>query len=294
MTRVLVVTNVLEPPTWAVWEAAAGVVDLHLVASAQVHQLEVFRSEPEQPAFAPSTLLRTRDLAGGRGQIWWHYDGLRRLVRQVRPDVVHVHAECWSVVAGQALGLPVPVVLHGADNLFRHGRRVEDAVRLRLARRNLKRADAYVSWNARGLALARQHGLPSSTLGLVVPAVVPQPLPQATLPDSGRIGFLGRLDHQKGIDRLLMAAAVAGLPVAIAGAGPGEGALRRVAEGLGVDVDWSGLCAPGDVPAYLASIDVLVVPEPDPRARRRAVRARRRGGDVGRHARRRQRQRGAP
>ncbi len=33
-----------------------------------------------------------------------------------------------------------------------------------------------------------------------------------------------------------------------------------MAEGLGVDVDWSGLCAPGDVPAYLASIDVLVVP----------------------------------
>lgn len=81
-------------------------------------------------------------------------------------------------------------------------------------------------------------------------------------PPRGRLGFLGRLAADKEVDLLLAAApAIAratGARVVIAGDGPQAPAVRAAADRG--EVEAVGLVAAADVPAFLASLDALVVP----------------------------------
>jgi glycosyltransferase involved in cell wall biosynthesis len=255
--RVLVVTHHLAPELLVLWRACAATpgVDLHLAGTLDAPSGEAFVPRTELPVWAPAHVFTPRDLTG-RGVLWWAYPGLSKLVRDLRPDVVHVNGEPWAVLVTQALRSRSSVVVHGADNMFGHGSLAEAVVRRAVTRRNLRRAAAYVSWNAAGAALARTHGLRPSAPTLVAPATVPDPARFAGLPRTERpytVGFLGRLTPLKGAPVLAAAARAAEVPrVVIAGDGP-------VRDGL----DGAELVGPvdhADVPAFLAGLDVLVVP----------------------------------
>jgi glycosyltransferase involved in cell wall biosynthesis len=256
--RVLVVTHHLAPELLTLWrEAARGDVDLHLAGAVDGPATEAFEVRSALPDWAPSYGFRPRDVTR-RGLLWWWYPGLGRLIRSLRPDVVHVNGEPWAVLVTQALHSGARVVAHGADNMFGHGPRAEVLARLAVARRNLRRSAAYVSWNAAGAALARTHGLPPSAPTLVAPAVLPDPAAYRGLAREERpytVGFLGRLDPLKGVDLLLNAARAAGVErLVIGGAGPDRPRL----EALGAHL--AGPVPHAEVPAFLAGLDVLVVP----------------------------------
>lgn len=76
--------------------------------------------------------------------------------------------------------------------------------------------------------------------------------------------FVGTLKPWHGVDVLLEAAALAREPwqVRIVGDGPQGPALAEQAERLGLDVDFRGAVAPGDIPAALAGAAVSVAPYP--------------------------------
>jgi glycosyltransferase involved in cell wall biosynthesis len=86
--------------------------------------------------------------------------------------------------------------------------------------------------------------------------------------DAARIGYLGRLTHEKGLDLLIRAAARLSGPVRIvlagdsdAVAGGGERrALDSLAHELGVTLEYRGPLRDDEVPAFLASLDVFALP----------------------------------
>jgi glycosyltransferase involved in cell wall biosynthesis len=80
-----------------------------------------------------------------------------------------------------------------------------------------------------------------------------------------RVGVVANLRHVKGLDVLLDAAARLlrdhpGLSLRIAGAGPEREALARQAAALGVEKAVTFLGSVTDVPAFLAEVDVAVLP----------------------------------
>lgn len=86
------------------------------------------------------------------------------------------------------------------------------------------------------------------------------------------VGFLGRLVHEKGLDRLVAAAArmrepgrllLAGDSAGVAGGGVRD-ALVAQAAALGVDVTFLGPLAQSDVNAFYSSVDVLCLPSVNP------------------------------
>jgi glycosyltransferase involved in cell wall biosynthesis len=252
--RVLVVTHHLAPELLVLWRACATHdVDLHLAGALAAPSAEAFAPRTALPDFATAHVVEPRDLTG-RGQLWWWYPGLAALVKRLRPDVVHVNGEPWAVGVTQAASTRARVVVHGADNMFGHGSALEAVPRRLVARRNLRRAAAYVSWNAAGVDLARAHGLRDTAPTLVAPAVVPDPAWFGEHPAVERpytVGFLGRLVPEKGLPWLAEAARAAGVPRVVAA---GTGDLRPD----GVDV--VGAVDQAEVPAFLSSLDVLVVP----------------------------------
>lgn len=83
-----------------------------------------------------------------------------------------------------------------------------------------------------------------------------------------RVGFLGRLTHEKGIDRLIDAVAGLGRPAQVVLAGDSAAAagtglwpsLEQQARAAGVDVRYLGPLADDEVAAFLTEIDVLALP----------------------------------
>jgi glycosyltransferase involved in cell wall biosynthesis len=198
-------------------------------------------------------------------------------VRRHRADVVHAHnihplLGARALHAASRAGARVVLHVHNYRLVcaiaiqFRdgqvctrcHGRNTWPGIRLR-CRGNLPEAIAY------GAGLARQQ---RSALDSVDSSVVPSafvrdrlqevgvPLPAATvlpnfLPDAEfapappaeeprHALFAGRLVEEKGAETAIAAAARAGVPLAVAGSGPAEAALRSTAERLRAPVRFLG------------------------------------------------------
>lgn len=194
---------------------------------------------------------------------------VRRVLRDFRPELVHIEQEVYSFAAAQ-IGLAAQaagskVVVFSWENL---DRRIH--VLQRLARRiSVGKADGIISGNLTGEALMRKWGFHGTT------SVIPQigvdtaafaPRPHAS---KGRltVGFAGRLVPEKGIDTLLIAAAILtkqGLDfdVLICGSGPQGEALARAATDLGIAprVTWQSAVPHAEIPEVMARMDVLVLP----------------------------------
>jgi glycosyltransferase involved in cell wall biosynthesis len=218
--RVLVISNhfFADQNQWASALVRMG-VDVHMLGPVDGYWPQGFAGESDPPEgvvahrYAPRVLRRSAD------HLWWQVPHLSDVVSHVRPDVVHVQSEAWGLLVSQALATNTPVVVHGADNLFEFGPRWESKIRTTVARRNLRRIAGYVSWNQAGLELARRFGLPACAIGEVTPAYAPSPdllssmatrrgITRRTLAigdGTFALGFVGRLNVQKGFDHLLEA-----------------------------------------------------------------------------------------
>lgn len=269
MPRVLVVLGLLYPTHVTVWRAARELgVDVHVAGALDGPLVEPHQPAPRRFRGIPTHPLEVRgpSFLVERGLQWWWLDGLSRTVRTVRPDVVHVVSEVWGLMAVQALSSGLPTVIHSWDNLYRHGKPVEDVARLAVARRNLRHVAGHVCANARGLKLARTHGLPPERPAVVAPSVVPDPDPflrtARERPDDGRvrIGFLGRLVPEKGLGWLIDAFATLDgehVELHIYGDGPMRSRARNTGDAR---VHFQGPLSYERVPDVMASLDIVVVP----------------------------------
>lgn len=238
---------------------------------------------PKPPREVESVFLRPVSPLPHRGHLWWLYRRLAPTLRAARPDLVHIVSEPWGALVLQTLALraagalDLPICVHGADNLYRHGGAFERSTRRLVLRGVLPRLDGFASWNSEGLRHARSSGLPPATPTVVIPAVVPDPERFRPPSDGERlaartrlglptgrpvVAFLGRLVAEKGVHdleeslRLLGSAAPY---VAVWGAGPlRDGIARLLADS--VEGRFGGALDFDDVPDALRASDVLVVP----------------------------------
>jgi glycosyltransferase involved in cell wall biosynthesis len=203
------------------------------------------------------------------------YRSVGALLRQARPDLVHIDEEPYSLVAAQ-LGrachrLGIPFVFYAWQNLDKRLPPPFGAVR----RYVLRRAAAGLAGSDDAAGILRRAGFTGPL------AVVPQfgvdvrrfaPDRRAAARLRARfgvpagallVGFGGRLVREKGVHLLLEAAR--GLPdvhVLFIGGGPERPALQRdaVLWEMWDRVHFTGALHSLAVPAHLAALDILVLP----------------------------------
>nr|WP_235562009.1 glycosyltransferase family 4 protein [Marmoricola sp. Leaf446] len=261
--RTLVVTTSLSPQANELWEATCR-------HGAEVLIVGSSREDPLRQAQPVATYLPLREWDGGRGLIWRHLQGLRSVIRRFAPDIVHVNGELWSWTVQQLLHMKLPIVAHGAENLWLHGGGLEQQIRRNLVGRAVHLSSGYASWNHAGRAHI-DNTAPPGFPTIVLPAIIP---PHAFRDahwrgPNGReseqsILLVGRLVALKGFDIAIRAAAILGehfdLRVRICGQGPEEAALRALARTLDVRVDFLGQASAADLAEEMSRNSILVQP----------------------------------
>lgn len=192
---------------------------------------------------------------------WYSQRALRTLLRELRPDLVDVHEEPYSLAArgilrAVAREVPdAPVVIYTAQNICKRY-----PLPFRRSERKVLRgaAAAYPCSTEAGHVLRRKgYGGPLHVLPLGVAPVPERPLSTG----HHRVGFVSRLVPEKGgaLAVAAFARAAEGLDATleIVGAGPDEPHLRALA---GDDVVFTGPLAQEEALARIAAYDVLLVP----------------------------------
>ena len=213
---------------------------------------------------------------------------LRRIVGEVKPDILHAHSPALNGVAalraGARFDLPVVYEVRAfwEDAAVDHGTSKEWGVRYRLTRQLethvLKRADAIttICEGLRGDIIAR--GIPEHKVTVIPNAVDAQrfsmsgqadPELQTRLGIAGNtvLGFIGSFYAYEGL--LLLLEAMPGIleknpnvRVLLVGGGPQEGRLRERVDELGLNevVIFTGRVPHATVQTYYKLVDVFVYP----------------------------------
>lgn len=193
------------------------------------------------------------------------YRHVRTLVQQIAPDLIHVHSTKAAAIgrlAGRAAGIPVVFTVHGwpFQSGLDSGGVALDLVIEWLLRRTARRIivvsgrDAVVAWRLgvpRERVVVVENGI-DGTLHRWHPEVYQR-----------RLIYVGRLEHGKGLERLLgVLADLRDLPwhLTICGTGRLAGALEAALHRLAL-LDRVRLAGWVDDPRpYLAAADCLVLP----------------------------------
>ena len=195
--------------------------------------------------------------------LFWYADGpLRRLIRELRPEIIDVHEEPYSLAAlgaVRATPLEVPVCVYTAQNIHKRY-----PLPFRLSERHvLERAAAAYPCSTEAGRVLRRKGF-RGRLDVLPLGVTP--VDGARPPANGvpRVGFVGRLVPEKGGDVAVEAFARAGVEaeLEIVGSGPEEQRLRELATalGLGDRVVFTGAIGQDAALERIRSYDLLVVP----------------------------------
>ena len=109
-----------------------------------------------------STCLLEPAYRSPRGHLWWWYRGFQQVVRRRSPHIVHVLSEPWGLLVTQALHHHRSGWSHIRATLSGARAYLEDAIRLSIARRNVRRLAGLAAENQQAIDRAHQNGLRSS------------------------------------------------------------------------------------------------------------------------------------
>jgi glycosyltransferase involved in cell wall biosynthesis len=218
----------------------------------------------------PEVPVHVVDVRGRQHPIlfWYSSHALRRLLRDLRPQIVDIHEEPYSLAAAfalRAIRREAPnarICIYTAQNIFK---RYPPPFR-QLERRALKAAAAaYPCSTEAGQVLKRKgftgrlHVLP---LGVTPAAEPPVPRKDGQL----RVGFLGRLEPYKGAQVAIRAFAEAtrdtNALLEIVGSGRQRHELEACAASLGISdrVIFPGAVPQAEALSRIRRYDVVVVP----------------------------------
>lgn len=203
------------------------------------------------------------------GPFHWYlhmYRGLKRLVREVRPHVIHLWEEPWSLVALQArmLKKDAALILEVDQNILKRLPPPFEGIR----RHVLGQTDHLLSRSHDATAVAEATGFRgvSSLIGYGVDQDVFRPMPHAPMREPRGplvLGYVGRVIEEKGIHDAVEAMARSTAPtiLKIMGEGPYEAALRRQAEQLGLSdrIEFQPWAKPEGVAEFIRSLDALLL-----------------------------------
>lgn len=217
---------------------------------------------------------------GSRGRSWGLSRPLARWIARNRQrfDLIHCHG-AWQMVSvlaarGPSAARP-PIMLTPHESLTNFDiaqtrNALTKPLKSWLRRYFIKRFDLFVVSSR----LEARDSLPPSVGQSHRVAVIPHAVEQATSaaastnettdPGSLHIGYLGRLHRKKNIDLLFNAISRIDHPVSltIAGAGPEETRLRKLAFDLGItdQITWLGFIEEPEKADFFRAIDVLALP----------------------------------
>jgi glycosyltransferase involved in cell wall biosynthesis len=187
---------------------------------------------------------------------------LGRLVRRLRPDVLHAHLYATAVAAsGATTGTGIPLVV--TEQTEAPWRDVRARVASRFAYRRARVIIA-VSNPIRDL-LVTEYGVPAARVEVIRNAVRPMPSYDGDRGTGRTVGTVARLHPEKGIECLLdavpqIAAGVPDVRFVLVGEGPLRDELEAQARRLGVvdRVDFMG--GREDARRLISGFDVLALP----------------------------------
>lgn len=194
------------------------------------------------------------------------YPGLGRILRAVRPDIVHVDEEPYNLATFLALraarGVAARRLFFSWQNI---NRRLPPPFSL-LERANYRAADGAIAGVGDAATVLREKGFTGPIWVIPQFGVDPevfQPGP-ARASDVFTVGFIGRLVPEKGLDLLVRACAPLAAPwrLLIVGEGDERGRIQALAQSLGVAdrVDFVGGMSSAQIPDFLHRLDALVLP----------------------------------
>ena len=205
-----------------------------------------------------------RTLMTGNGTRYLFGASLVEAIRAVRPNVIDLFEEPFSLVALQTLALrgvfapQAALVFYSAVNIARKWRWPYRAIEQLV----LRHADGAHTPNADAARILRDKGLAHDRPVCVIPLGVdahrfdtaePMPLPQIPRP---RIGFIGRFEPVKGLDVLLEAFGQMTVRTSLVLAGDGSERPEHSADGIFARPP----VAYDQLPSFLKAMDVLVLP----------------------------------
>mgnify|MGYP006282256405 FL=1 len=209
-----------------------------------------------RPATSDITMHPVSVLGMGRPQRHLHLCSPRRVLERLRPDVVVIEEEAFSVAgwrwsrAARRLGLPYAVQC--AENLERHLPLI-----VRWSERSvLSHAGWVMARSPAAGERAVRHGAHPSAVE-VVPHGVDAVRDHAPAPRSGVIGFVGRLSPAKGVNDLLE---VARRRPDVTVEFVGDGELREAVATAQNNVVYRGVMSTEELEEFYASVSVVAVP----------------------------------
>jgi glycosyltransferase involved in cell wall biosynthesis len=206
----------------------------------------------------------------GQYHLHW-YPTLGRLLRRLRPDVLHVDEEPYNLATWHALGLGQALGSQGLFFTWQNLRQSYPWPFRYFEQVNYRRAAHAIAGNAAAADVLRAKGYrgPVSVIpqfgvdpALFTPRVEPS---SVSRPAQFVIGYAGGLVPEKGIDLLIRACArLSGIDWAlqVAGEGPARGALEALAGQLAVSerVRFWGRLPSTATPDFYRGLDVLALP----------------------------------
>jgi len=208
----------------------------------------------------------------GRHPFRFVYDPrpLWRALREGPVDVLDIHEEPASLAVAEVLLLVAlarksqpAVCLYSAQNIYK---RYPLPFRW-LERLALRRASAIHTCNEAAGDIMRRKGFTGVVrnlgLGVDVERFRPEGCGADADPGVMRMGYVGRLEHHKGVDVLLRALAkVPAADLTVVGEGPAGAELARLVEQLGLRdrVSMQGFATYDDLPDVYRRFEVVVVP----------------------------------
>lgn len=254
--------------------AADPGLDVHLVVPRRWHQFGRWMDadDGDDPGLDVHALPIRWPKAGPASWYLHHYRGLGRLVSELRPDVIHLWEEPWSLVSLQAAWLrsrhapAAALVLEVDQNILKRLPPPFEGIR----RAVLRRTDLVLSRSEEATEVVRACGYagPALPIGYGVDQAVFHPASQGAAPRPGtqgelRLGYVGRIVEEKGLDDALDALAACSAPATldVLGEGPHLPALERRAEALGLHgrVRFRGWGPPEAVARFIRSLDALLL-----------------------------------
>jgi glycosyltransferase involved in cell wall biosynthesis len=271
--RVLLIGHQFQVPTEGQAKAAALArfpdVELHVLAPALYREGEVRWRRPVLPAQTGYQFQVSPVRMPWGGPAKWYlqwYPKLAATLATVRPDVIDIWEEPWSLLSAQICRLrdrllpAAKIISETEQNIAKRLPPPFEAIR----RFTLGRADFLIGRNAEAIQVARSKGFrgPAAVVGNGVDTELFSPAPEgpAELPRARgafRIGYAGRLVREKGLDVLLEA--VGSLPaprsLVLSGEGPFLEKMNRAPF-----VQWAGTVPREELPAFYRGLDALVLP----------------------------------
>lgn len=193
------------------------------------------------------------------------YRGLGELLRSLRPDLIHIDEEPYSLVTSQALHAARIVGARAIAFTWQNIRKIYPPPFSWMERYVYRSADAIVCGNEEAVRVLRSKGFhgPAPVIPQFGVDLPPGQSSTASMRDGYTVAYAGRLVPEKGLKVLLEAIArVPEVRLLLVGTGPEREVLERRTGALGVAarVRFLGGLPSTQMTEFFRSVDVLVLP----------------------------------